>query len=177
MAGSALPPFDIVSLRHSFEAFNPPVKGIILHFFEDFVCFAHEEYDTKCDSTIQGLFMVAFTTALGKPNHRKRWGSVGGKAAKREYEVRWCRPGSILLCPFFSPYLIMKLVLYRGFQRFCAGGFPTPRRKRYIPGQHILLRLGSGVGRNGRLDRRSSVFNQRFYLLGTSLNSLWHIPN
>lgn len=58
MAGSALPPFDIVSLRHSLEAFNPPIKGIILHLFENFVCFAHEKYDTKYDSTTQVLFML-----------------------------------------------------------------------------------------------------------------------
>jgi len=38
---------------NGFQALNPPVKGIVLHLLEDFVCFAHGKYDTKYNSTWQ----------------------------------------------------------------------------------------------------------------------------
>lgn len=42
MAGSALPPFDAVSVGDSFQAFYSPVKWVVLHLLENFVGLAHK---------------------------------------------------------------------------------------------------------------------------------------
>lgn len=39
---ATLPPLNVVSGGDCFQTFNPPVKGIVLHLLEDFICFAHE---------------------------------------------------------------------------------------------------------------------------------------
>lgn len=41
MARAALSPLNVVSRGYCFQALNPPVAGIVLHLFEDFINFTH----------------------------------------------------------------------------------------------------------------------------------------
>jgi len=50
---ATLSPFNIVSAGNGFQTINPPIKGIVLHLLEDFICFAHKMNDTKCDIMMQ----------------------------------------------------------------------------------------------------------------------------
>lgn len=53
MACTPLSPGNVVSSSNGFQAFNPPITRIVLHLFEDFVSFAHGDYDTKYNSVVQ----------------------------------------------------------------------------------------------------------------------------
>lgn len=53
MAGASLLPFNIIFARNCFNLLNPPVTGIIFHFGENFICFAHRTNDTVYNILLQ----------------------------------------------------------------------------------------------------------------------------